>query len=85
MNVKDAVDLAKRQVFDLFGGEQAQNIGLEEVDYDDAAQVWHITIGFSRPWDRQLLSLAPARSYKVINIAESGAILSVKNYRTANA
>jgi hypothetical protein len=85
MNVKEAVKLAKIQVLDLFAGEQAENVGLEEVEYDDTTNVWHITIGFSRPWERQLVALGPKRSYKVVNIAENGTILSVKNYQTANA
>ena len=85
MNVKEAVERAKKQVLDSFAGQQAENVGLEEVEYDDTANVWHIMIGFSRPWERQLAALGPNRSYKVVNIAENGTVLSVKNHAAANA
>ena len=52
MNVKQAVELGKKQVLALFADEQGENVGLEEVEYDDTANVWHIMIGFSRPWER---------------------------------
>lgn len=91
MNVKEAVKLAKDHILDLFGDEQPSNLGLEEVEFDHAAQVWHVTIGFSRPWDAPLNPLAaiqeqltaPRRSYKVVNIHNlTGEVLSVKNRET---
>jgi hypothetical protein len=69
MNVKEAVTLAKKEVVELFGEEGVENVGLEEVEYDDTRELWHITIGFSRPWDRQYiagLTTEARRSYKVV-------------------
>lgn len=90
MNVKEAVALAKQEVANLFADERAENVGLEEVEYDDPLKTWRITIGFSRPWDQALLPLisGPARrprSYKVIAIAENGEVLSVRNHAKADA
>ncbi len=87
MDVKEAVGLAKNYVRDLFADELPQNIGLEEVEYDDRLEVWHITVGFSRPWEREFGAIAfpPNRSYKVVSITEAGQVKSVKNHRTADA
>ena len=87
MDVKEAVGLAKKHVLDLFADERPANIGLEEVDYDDRRKVWHITIGLSRPWEREFgtISFPPPRSYEVVNITEAGRVVSVKNHQTANA
>lgn len=51
MDVNQAVALAKKHVADLFAEEKVTNIGLEEVEFDEAANVWNVTVGFSRPWD----------------------------------
>lgn len=51
MDVKDAVKLAKAFVADLFADENLTNLGLEEVERDEASKTWNITIGFSRPWN----------------------------------
>ena len=50
MDVKEAVGLAKKHVLDLFA--------------DDRRKVWHITIGFSRPWEREFgaISFPPPRA-----------------------
>jgi hypothetical protein len=88
MDVKGAVGLAKRHVADLFSNEGVEDIGLEEVEHDDVQEVWRITIGFTRPWDRKystLLNPAMRRSYKVVTIDPDGKVLSVKNRETTNA
>jgi hypothetical protein len=88
MDVKDAVQLAKGHVADLFSNEGVEDIGLEEVDYDDDRLLWRITIGFTRPWDRRysaLLNPAMKRSYKIVTIDPDGKVLSVKNRETTNA
>ena len=36
MDVKEAVTLAKNHITDLFAAEGIINLGLEEVEYDDA-------------------------------------------------
>ncbi|HYN22936.1 MAG TPA: hypothetical protein VE078_18395 [Thermoanaerobaculia bacterium] len=93
MEVKEAVQVAKRHVAELFSEEQLENFGLEEVEYDDQAGVWRVTVGFSRPWNRspqastnpsvsELLGIpkGQARDLKVATIDDSaGRVLSVKN------
>ena len=89
LDVKKAVEQAKRYVGELFADEGLINLGLEEVEYDDTHREWHITLGFSRPWDtnRYLSEFAGVspRSYKVVTIDQQGNRLSVKNRDTANA
>jgi hypothetical protein len=91
MDVKQAVEMAKNHIKDLFENEGISNLGLEEVDFDDQTSVWYVTIGFSRPWDKPaegLVALAqklatPVRSYKVVRIDDiSGKVRSVKNRET---
>ena len=80
MEVKEAVQLAKRFIIDMFGDEQISNVGLEEVDFDSKNKVWYVTIGFSRPWDVGLPIVKPNRSYKVVRIKDAGGdVLSVKD------
>ena len=92
MQVKEAVTAAKSYVADLFSDEKVMNIGLEEVEFDEGARVWNITVGFSRPWDdeeRPLIShingwgqlIKPMRrDYKIVRISDEGQrVLSVKS------
>jgi hypothetical protein len=51
MNVKEAVKAAKRWILDVMDDEQPTNLGLEEVEFDEAQGIWKITLGFSRPWN----------------------------------
>jgi hypothetical protein len=86
MNVKEAVELAKKHVIDLFSTEGVENVGLEEVEYDNDRSMWHITIGFSRPWDRPpVYEMGTKRSYKVVNISDEGNVVSVKNREITSA
>jgi hypothetical protein len=90
MEVKEAVERAKTAVTDLFAAEGLANLGLEEVEYDDAAERWHITVGVSRPWDLGAISVALGgpggrRTYKVVTIDKDGKAISVKNRETADA
>ena len=93
MDVKEAVETAKRYVTELFEGESIENLGLEEVVYDYEAVVWKMTIGFNRPWD-QIKNLADAlsaasegqipewrrRSYKIVQIDDrTGKVISMTN------
>ena len=78
MDVKEAVKTAKTYVADLMSDEGIENLGLEEVEFDDMAQQWRVTVGFSRPWDRKnALAVALTeygrsdRSYKVLSINDS--------------
>jgi hypothetical protein len=92
MNVKEAVDYAKRHILELFSEENLTNVGLEEVEYEDQSGDWIVTIGFSRPWDEPRNTLAalaagsvPRRAYKVVRISDtSRKVVSVKNRETEN-
>ena len=91
MDVKDAVKTAKSYVADLFEGEGLENIGLEEVVFENEANVWKVTVGFTRPWDRvkRVADVMTAlssneipewkwRSFKVVRIEDgSGKVLSL--------
>ena len=87
MEVKAAVKIAKEHLIDLFADEDISNLGLEEVEFDDNAQEWIVTLGFSRPWDEPrntMASLAQSvlsqRSYKTLRISDSAdRVISVKN------
>ncbi len=87
MDVKAAVKIAKTQVADLFSDEEINDIGLEEVEFDDAVGVWIVTIGFSRPWDQKNALTAAlgegqtGRSYKVLHIAgKDGRMVSMRDH-----
>ena len=88
MDVKEAVAAAKKYVGELFAQEGLINLGLEEVEFDEQAKEWRVTIGFSRPWDSPSSpwaiaaqsQLNPRRSYKIVRVSDStGAALSVRN------
>jgi hypothetical protein len=87
MDVKQAVTTAKTYVQDLFGGEEVSNLGLEEVEFDEAARRSKITIGFNRPWDEPrnvfgaiAQATKPSRSFKVVTITDTtGEAVSVRN------
>jgi hypothetical protein len=92
MEVKAAVKIAKEHLLDLFADEDISNLGLEEVEFDDSAQEWVVTLGFSRPWDEPrnaIASLAQAvisqRSYKTLRISDSAdQVISVKNHEVSS-
>jgi hypothetical protein len=87
MDVKEAVSSAKHHLSNLYSEEKIANLGLEEVEYDDQNNIWHVTLGFSRPWEtpRNILTalgqeVQPPRTYKVVRITDKdGRVLSVKN------
>lgn len=89
MDVNEAVMHAKQHVLQLFATEGVENIGLEEVEFNDVNSTWSITIGFSRPWDQPQSTafaaisgrlLYPKRTYKVVRISDADAkVISVKN------
>ena len=86
MNVKEAVKAAKNYILEVFADEQISDLGLEEVEFEDEMRCWHITIGFSRPWNRsasnsnfveeklelleRMRRTALRRSYKVVTIKD---------------
>ncbi len=88
MDVKEAVTLAKKYLQDVFAEEKIVNLGLEEVEYDDAQHAWSITLGFSRPWDYSnspnrlaaSLGVASRREYKIVKIDDRDKkTLAIKN------
>ena len=74
MNVKEAVRAANKYITELFADEEVQDLGLEEAVFDETANAWKITIGFSRPWERRSLAANLGgrdwknRSFKVVEI-----------------
>lgn len=88
MEAREAVNLAIKYVKDLF--EPITNVGLEEIEFDETAQNWLITIGFNRSWQhatQDIVSLINAKTYeshrvyKVVKVS-NGKIVSVKNRPT---
>lgn len=90
MDVKEAIAAAKTYIQDIYADEQVTNLGLEEVEYLQQAGQWHVTLGFSRPWNtprtraQEVLENLGAlstmrRSYKVVTVADDGTILSMKD------
>ena len=85
MDVKEAVQLAKKHVAEVFADESIANVGLEEVEFDEVDRVWAITIGFSRFWGRlgdvvRALDGNTARTFKIVRIEDgSGRVQSVKH------
>ena len=84
MDVKEAVQIAKEYLTELYESEQITNVGLEEIVFDDTSNSWKVTIGFSRPWDHKnnlvgtLGDGLPERSYKVVSInGDSGKVESL--------
>ena len=85
MDVKEAVQAAKKHVAEIFADESIANVGLEEVEFNEIEQVWEITIGFSRFWGRlgnvvSTLDGNAVRTFKTVRIDdESGRVRSVKH------
>ena len=91
MNVKEAVNLAKQHLLDLYADEKLTNLGLEEVEFKESANEWIVTLGFSRPWDEPRNSLAAfsqtahvRRTYKTMRVSnDSEQVLSMKTREVA--
>lgn len=87
MEVRQAIDKAKDWIRNVYSDEDLMNLGLEEVRKDHEADVWRITVGFSRPWDfDKRYAAAPEtdrlymRSFKVVSVDDgSGEVLSIEN------
>lgn len=93
MEAQEVVGKAKEFIQELFVKEGISNLGLEEIEFDEAAGAWSITVGFSRPWEMPQSAIAavahqmrPPRDYKIIRICDkTGRLLSVKNREPAHA
>ena len=85
MDVKEAVQEAKKHIAEIFADESIVDVGLEEVDFDESDEVWLITIGFTRIWERpggiiRALGGDTGRVFKVLRIEnETGRVQSVKH------
>ena len=91
MDVREAARTAKTYIADVFAEEDIDEVGLEEVDFDDRSNLWKITISFLRPRGQTNRFQAAAsgypagtpnmrRSFKVVNIDDgSGSVVSVKH------
>lgn len=95
MDIKQAVETAKRHVAEVFSDEGITPPTLEEVEFDDGPEAWNVTVGFfrrdsapvgplvqdQRAYDEFLGFSPPARKdYKIVRISDkTGQPLSVKN------
>ncbi|WP_336489331.1 hypothetical protein [Methylobacterium nigriterrae] len=85
MNVKEAVSRAKTYVAEIFDDESPSNIGLEEIRFDDRQDLWLITVGFSRSWNRPKPFTTALggdidlnRTYKVVHVKDDdGKVVSL--------
>lgn len=92
MDVREAVAAAKKYVQEIFSEENISNLGLEEVEFDEPARIWSVTLGFSRPWDTAEnpfvalgRSLQRPRAYRIVRISdETGKVLSLKSRKTTD-
>ena len=89
MDVQEVVRIAKDHVHRVYAEESITNVGLEEIKLDDPSDIWRITIGFSRPWDKQAgfsTTIPPFRSFKTVNIDDkSGNVVSMDARETTQA
>jgi len=88
MTPKEAIQIAKRHVEELYEDEGLVHLGLEEVEYDETSGQWRVTLGFSRIWSptarlaAQLSGgqLLTGRSMKIVSVsARDGTVVSMKN------
>lgn len=84
MNEKDAIATAKNYVVDLYSDDKINDVGLEEIEFDDQSKRWLVTIGITRltAANNFVTSLGgtPLRSYKLVAIdGETGRALSLKD------
>lgn len=98
MNVKDAVQTAKKYVAELYEDEPAKHIGVEEVVFDQVSNSWKVTVGFYRPWDEKLglsgilgaaaegePALWKRRSFKVIQVDDNTGKVESMTHRSLSS
>jgi hypothetical protein len=86
LDAKQAVRQAKAYLSELLAEESPSNLGLEEIEFDEASEDWLVTLGFSRPWNtvrNAMTAIAgdpsPRRAYRVVRIKNAdGRVLSIK-------
>ncbi|MEN3746256.1 hypothetical protein TPR58_03685 [Sphingomonas sp. HF-S3] len=85
MIAREAIRVAKEYVADVFSEEGIHNIGLEEIEYIADGNLWMVTVGFSRDWDRPVIGgllgdRAAPRTFKTVSIDNgSGLAIGIKN------
>ena len=95
MTVREAVQVAKLYVAEIYDDEPIRHIGVEEVKLDEQESVWKVTIGFFRPWDEPLglsegLESTPygkpvqwrKRSFKVVEVDDSSGKVRSMTHRS---
>lgn len=90
MEAHDVIKRAKAWVTDIYAEEGIQNLGLEEIDYDEDERAWNVTLGFSRPWNTARNAITAItgepvarRTYKIVKLSDSdGRVLSLHNRET---
>lgn len=80
-DAKTAVKAAKQYLLDILADEGVSDLGLEEIDYDEGHDVWSVTLGFSRPWDRNAIAAMVGqnpknRTYRVLKVRPDGEVIS---------
>lgn len=93
MNLKEAVKAAKATIIDLYSDEKIDEVGLEEIVFNEQRQSWRVTIGFLRPWMKtpagplsNLIKAGPPRWYKVVEISSvDGSLVSITDRGLATA
>lgn len=88
LDVKEAVQVAKNAAVDFLADDtELQELLLEEVELDDAHNLWLITLGFNVPDKSPLHGLGAAlsgrspftRKYKVFSVdSETGKVKAMK-------
>ncbi len=95
MDVKEAIELAKASVRELFGDQLSSAPQLEEVEFDGVLGIWIVTIGFLLLPERMLVEAQegdatarrggfafdiPRRARKVIKINNAtSVVVSIKD------
>ena len=79
MDLREAVEVAKLRISDVFAADAPQNIRVESFLYDDHLMVWSLTIGFALASDGENRVPQP-RSHKVVRVSEANkSVLSVSD------
>lgn len=83
MQAREAVEVAKKHVAELFEAEPIGEVGLEEIEL--RGDIWSVTIGFTRDWPVSrgvLKSLGGAgRTYKIVSIDDKTGLVQSLRHR----
>ena len=89
MDAREAIKAAKSYVEYAFEGEDVAQIRLEEIEFDDQAGTWIVTLGLLRPniesksemVSNLLGNKSYKRSYKILTINDSDATVKSMKVR----